>query len=260
MIDHTSLVSNEAKWFGVGGIVFLLLFLFVRPVRWLIRKISMSPSSRFSHAYPARKEAEQNKEIYNELVGLRATIESDRSYVFRFHNGVEFLPSHPAWKVSCTHEVVRHGVTYEAAQLQGILVSRISDIIGPVLTGASTIAGVFIPKCPVCPYHVKCLKENKRVIVFQVDEMDAGYCKFHLESQNIKTMVLCGMAVDSNVYGIVGVDFCGSKIETGAILDIAQKVCRATEKIQYYLQYGKASEPDVELPIPDKPITSANGR
>jgi len=212
----------------------------------------------FGHGsgYPVRREVEQNREIYNGLVELRALTDADRVYVFRFHNGVEFLPSHPAWKISCTHEVVKPGVTYESAKLQGLLVSLIPNIIGPVLTGCSSAAGITVKECPDCPFRNKCVRENKRVVILQVNDMESSFCKFHLESQNIQTAILCGIARDGNVYGLVGVDFCGVSLGPARVLDIAQRVCRATEKIQFLLQYKKAP---VDLPIPSHPITARNG-
>jgi hypothetical protein len=190
--------------------------------------------------HPVRKEAEQNREIYNELMELRFKSKADRSYVLRFHNGIEFLPSHPAWKISCTHEIVQHGVTYESSKMQGILVSLIQGIVGPVLTGISASNGVTVIECPDCPYKNKCLKENKRVIVIQVDKMEGDFCKFHLESQNVKTVIMCGIASGGNVYGIVGMDFCGVEATDIQVKESAMAICRATEKIQFHLQYKKA--------------------
>lgn len=190
---------------------------------------------------PIRIEAEKNRGIYNEIVELRAVTESDRAYVFRFHNGMEFLPSQPAWKLSCTHEVVRHGVTFESPKLQGLLVSLIPDIISPVLTGQSSVPGIVVKDCPVCPFKTKCIKEGKHVVVLNVEDMESGYCRFHLESQNNKTSVICGIAQGGSVFGIVGVDFCGIRPSDDRILEVAQKVCRYTDKIQYLLNYKKSS-------------------
>ena len=189
---------------------------------------------------PIRIEVEKNREIYNEIVELRAITESDRAYVYRFHNGMEFLPSHPAWKITCTHEVVKHGVTYESPKLQGLLVSLIPGIISPVLTGQSSFAGVVVKDCPECPFKDKCAREGKHVVVMNVDDMESGYCRFHLESQNNKTTIICGIAQGGSVYGIVGVDFCGIRPTEEHIRDVAQKVCRYTDKIQYLLNHKKS--------------------
>lgn len=247
MADHfVGWLSNGVLQLIEGGATVVFVILAVLFVRKLLKRME------HGSGYPVRREAEQNREIYTALVELRAITDCDRAYVFRFHNGMEFLPSHPAWKISCTHEVVKHGVTYESAKLQSILVSLIPNIIGPVLTGSSSAAGIVVPECPACPFKTRCLKENKRVVIMQVAEMESSYCKFHLESQNIKTAVLCGIARGGNVYGLVGVDFCGVALDQEHVLDVAQKVCRATEKVQFLLQFKKAP---VDLPIPNHPIT-----
>lgn len=250
MFDIQTGLSGETLQLIRGGAVIALVVVVLIQGRRIWKKITSRFHGVFS-GYPVKREAEQNREIYTELVELRALTESDRAYVFRFHNGMEFLPSHPAWKLSCTHEVVKHGVTYESAKLQGILVSLIPNIISSVLTGSVTTAGFSMPDCKECPFKTKCLKENKRVIIIQVDEMESSYCKFHLEAQNIKTVLMCGIAKGGSVYGIVGVDFCGAKLTPEAIPGIALRVCRSTDKVQYHLQFRKAP---VDLPIPDHPV------
>lgn len=250
------MVQEHSSWVSLDAILGGAAVVFLASLIWLIKRIF----SRIFKAlqgilpeYPVKVEAKVNHEIYTSLVELRALTEADRAYVFRFHNGMEFLPSHPAWKLSCTHEVARPGVSYESGKLQGLLVSLIPNIIGAVLTGTSSALGITIPQCPKCPYHVKCLRENKRVVVMQIGDMESSYCKFHLENQNVKTAVLCGITQDGNVYGIVGLDFCSSSLPNEKILEVSQKVCRATEKIQYLLQYKKKNP--FEIPIPNEPVT-----
>jgi hypothetical protein len=182
---------------------------------------------------PIRVEIEKSREIYNEIVELRAMTASDRAYVLRFHNGMEFLPSHPAWKITCTHEVVKHGVTFESPKLQGLLVSLVSDIVLPVLTGQSSAPGIVVVDCPECPFKTKCVRDGKHVVVLNAEDMELGYCRFHLESQNNKTSIICGITQGGSVCGIVGVDFCGIRPTDEHIREVAQKVCRYTDKIQY---------------------------
>lgn len=237
MVDNGFFSLVQIHWIKqavIVSILFVIVLCFKRIVGLIYRIIEgILPE------YPVRVEAEVNKSIHTELIELRAFTSADRSYLFRFHNGMEFLPSHPAWKLSCTHEVVKHGVSYESAKLQGTLVSLIPNIIGAVLTGTTSAPGFHIPKCPQCPYHVKCLRENKRVVIINVDDMEPSYCRYHLESQNIMTTILCGIAQDGNVYGMVGLDFCGVRLPDEKILEVAQRVCRTTEKVQYYLKHKK---------------------
>jgi hypothetical protein len=246
---------RDIGWIVKGGGIIAALIVLVILIRYAWRRFLGIMRRIFPPNLLMRREIEQNHEIYIELVELRALTEADRTYVFRFHNGMEFLPSRPVWKISCTHEVVKHGVTYESAKLQSILVSLIPNIVGPIITGSSAAAGIKVSECPECPFQIRCLKENKRVIIIQVDEMESSYCKFHLEGQNIKTVVLCGIASGGNVFGFVGIDFCGTKLPADSVPDIAQKVCRSTEKIQYHLRYKKAP---IDLPLPNRPITSAS--
>lgn len=244
-------LTGETIRMIVGGSVTIFLIGIILLIR-RVRKKVLSWSNLLEGCL-GPKEAEQNREIYTELVGLRAVADADRAYVFRFHNGMEFLPSHPAWKLSCTHEVVKHGVTYESAKLQGVLVSLIPNIVNPVLTGSSSMTGITVPECPECPFQQKCLRENKRVVVILVDEMENSFCKFHLEGQNVKTVIMCGIAFGGNVFGLVGVDFCGMALPPDRVREVSQRVCRATDRIQFLLQFKKSS---VDLPIPDRPFVN----
>ena len=215
----------------VGTIVLGFLFYIIKKT---IDKMYHSHGG-FFNAYPIKIEAEKNNVIFNELVELRAVTEADRVFVFRFHNGTEFLPSNPAWKFSCTHEVVKPGVSYEAPNLQGMLVSLIFNIIGVVLTGSSDLTGIAVKDCSNCPHNQKCIEENKRIVIIQTEDMNNSYCLHHLESQNIKTSVLCGIARKGNVYGLVGIDFCGKSVDHEEVLRVAEKLCRTTDNIQFQL-------------------------
>jgi len=231
MLDTLITYREYIQSFVVFLMVVLVVFFFKR----------LWPRILFDITHPPiRIEVEKNRGIYNEIVELRAVTEADRAYVFRFHNGMEFLPSHPAWKITCTHEVVKHGVTFESPKLQGLLVSLIPDIISPVLTGQSSAPGVVVKDCPDCPFKTKCVREGKHVVVLNIDGMESGYCRFHLEAQNNKTTIICGIAQGGSVYGIVGVDFCGIRPTDEHILEVAQKVCRYTDKIQYLLNCKKS--------------------
>lgn len=247
MTDLHSLISKDTLELIEGGFVVVVIGVIVLAIRKIWKSFS-------SHCrFPIRREMEQNKEIYDELLELKVLTEADRASVFRFHNGTEFLPSHPAWRLSCTHEVIKHGITYESARLQGLLVSLIPNIIGPILTGISSTPGITLNNCTECSFQSKCVQENKRMVIIQVDEMDNSFTKFNLQSANIKTVVMCGIAVGGNVYGTVGVNFCDAKLTPDRVQAVTQKVCRSTDKIHYYLQYKKVP---VDLPRPSRPIIS----
>lgn len=247
MVQESLISSETFQGFGVIALIVSLIWGILK-----ILKILKKFVGRFLPEYPVKREVELNREIYTALVELRAVADADRAYVFRFHNGIEFLPSHPAWKLSCTHEVVRPGVSYESGKIQGLLVSLIPNIVGAVMTGSTSASGIAVSACKSCDYQIKCLKENKRVIVIKVGDLENNYSKYWLESQNIKTAVFCGIAQNGNVYGMVGLDFCSTEISPENIADISLRICRATDRIQYLLRYKKNNTCD--LPLPETPV------
>lgn len=187
---------------------------------------------------PSKKDAEQNHKVYTELVEMRALTDADRSYVLRFHNGSEFLPDNPVWKISCSHEIVKAGVSYESARLQEILVSRVHNLIDPIITGQSSYPGVKLADCSKCQFKAKCERDNKHVVIIQVDELENSYGRFLLESQNIKTVVQAGMVGGGRVFGLVGIDICDVKLADEVMIrEAADRVCRTAEKIRYHLLF-----------------------
>ena len=195
--------------------------------------------SLLRHEYPGREFVKQNKEIYTAIVEMRALVDADRGYVIQFHNGHEFLLSNPVWKLTNTHEVVRPGITYEASNIQSVLASRVSELIEPILLGDFSGDGVFHgSKCETCKFASRCDSGKKWVAVVQVDELPAGFSKFFLENQNIKTVIECGMANKHGAFGLVGVDFCGQPItDEKQLAEICQRVCHTAERVHFALQY-----------------------
>lgn len=204
--------------------------------------IAMAVKRLLQHEYPGKQFINQNREIYTALVELRALTDADRAYVIQFHNGHEFLLSNPVWKLTCTHEVVRSGVTYEASNIQNLLVSRVTEIIGPIIAGDFSGDGISInPACSNCHYQPKCRATRKFCSSVQVPKLSVGFSKFFLENQNIRTIVQCGMSSKHGAFGLVGVDYCGRSVEDAAHLaEISECVCRIAERVQHSLQYKQA--------------------
>lgn len=245
-MDFWGIGIDRVKSVSLTTAIVLCSFLMGYLVRFLWVKFFRN------HGMSLGQEAKKNHDIYNELLALKAKTDADRAYIMRFHNGVEFLPDQSAWKISYTHEIVKPGVTYESARLQNVLVSLIPDIVYPLISGYSSAPGVSFVTCPECPFKKKCMSDSKRIIVIHVEDMASSYCKFHLENQNVKTVIMCGIAIGGAVYGVVGIDFTGTRVPDNMVLPIAQKICAATEHTLYHLKYRKAT---VDLPIPDSPIT-----
>lgn len=189
------------------------------------------------HVLPKKWDVQGHREIYRALIELRALTDADRAYVYRFHNGGEFLLSDPVWRVSCTHEIVRDGVTYEATNIQGILVSRIFELMEPIFSDASVPGMYRVKICEGCHCEAGCKRVHKYISVVQTEHMPPSFSRFFLESQNIKTVVWAGMASRS-IFGSVGVNFTGSAVvEEGRLGEIARHVCRQAEKVRYAIEY-----------------------
>jgi hypothetical protein len=188
----------------------------------------------FRHEYPGKKDLEQHRAIYTALVELRALTDADRAYVIRFHNGHEFLLSDPIWKCTCTHEVVRPGVTYESVNIQNLLVSRVAELVEPIIAGEYGPGTEHSPCCTECPFSPDCERIHKNLAVIQADDMPEGFAKFFLKNQNIKTILMCGLTSKHGPFGIVGVDFTGAKREDAdQILKLTEMVCKAAGRIQF---------------------------
>ena len=226
---------------GIGMVLTAVLLSVVGAAReWLLKAIP-AMLGKVHKKYPDKKDAEQNHRVYNELVELRVLTNADRSYVLRFHNGSEFLPNNPVWKISCTHEMVKSGVTYESSQMQNVLVSRVHNLASAVITGESSYAGIEVKDCSGCPYQRKCDKDSKHVVVVDVGGMEGSYGKFVLESRNIKTTVKVGMVNSGRVFGIVGLDFCERKLDGEELNEAVSTACKIAEKIQFHLLFKDSS-------------------
>lgn len=228
--------------YAVLGVVALVLFLLVWKGKRLLKCV-------IKDKYPSKEEILSNREIYTELVSLRAITGADRAFICRFHNGSEFLPGDTAWKASRTHESVKHGVTYESPNTQNFLVSRVPEIVDPLISGVG-YPGVNVVECPEdCPNRQRCLRDNKRIIVTQVDEMSGGFSKFYLEGQNIKTQIACGISIRGNVCGRVSLDFCDAKLTPESITMVVGEICKTTDRIQYYMSGGPLSSAPTKVDL-----------
>lgn len=179
-----------------------------------------------------------NRDIYTELISIKAITGADRVYINRFHNGSEFLPSHPVWKMSRSHEVVVPGITYEAEHYQNMLVSLVTDIITPVILGNSDEPGINMVDCGNCPSLTQCQKTNHHVVLLNVDEMSESYCKAFLKEQHIIQSLICGLEKGGSVIGFLGLDFCTGALPMDKIQKIKHDIIPNVTKIKFLMNQG----------------------
>ena len=248
MTEMMAKVSKEA-WVLIGSGIGVVLAAVLLAVMGSLREALLRMVPKLLNKlrrYPDKKDAEQNQLIYTSLVELRAKVNADRAYIVRFHNGNEFLPDNPVWKISCTHETVRSGVTYESAQLQGVLISRVHELVDAVITDGVVRRGVMLADCSVCMSRQRCKKENKQITIIEVDKMEDSYGKFILLNRNAKMVVQAGVVNGGKVFGIISVDFCEHVLEGVVLKNTLDQVCRFAERIRYYLLFTEV--PNLMVP------------
>jgi hypothetical protein len=167
-------------------------------------------------------------------------------YIIQFHNGYEFLLNDPIWKCTCTHEVVRPGITYESINSQNLLVSRVFELVEPIISGQRSVSGITkSPCCVTCVRNAECERMHKYLSVVQVEEMPFGYVKFLFQQRNIKTLIVCGLTNKHGAFGILGIDITSAPIVDSSQLGcLSLRVCRAAECIRFlFLKKDFLSEP-----------------
>lgn len=125
--------------------------------------------------------------IHRKLEIAMDTMQSDRAYIFRFHNGVQYYNGSHKNKMSCDYEVARPGVSLEAQNLQDI----------PV-----TLFPFFI---------METIKE--KMFYKDISKIDDTRTRLALEEQGIKGIVAWPYYRDGVLFAIVGFDYINRPLE-----------------------------------------------
>jgi hypothetical protein len=165
-----------------------------------------------SHKPPSKSSITNQEVISNKIHELLITLKADRAYIFEFHNGSTFSTAVPCWKMSCTYEHCREGISYQAASLQNILISIVIDHV-KCLWGVDHVNGTACLNCCNCNGNAE--KDRcpmKGVYEYRVDRLPEGYSKAMLKMRGIETMLLSPILNKdhSGLIGFVGVDYCSS--------------------------------------------------
>jgi GAF domain-containing protein len=79
------------------------------------------------------KYTKQNENVQKALDYVLNEIQSDRAYIFEFHNGDHFYSGNHQQKFSCTYESLNSGVSSESMRLQDLRVSTFNSFVKDVL-------------------------------------------------------------------------------------------------------------------------------
>jgi hypothetical protein len=119
--------------------------------------------------------------INRSLKELMENTDSDRAYIFRFHNGVTYYNGSHKSKMSCDYEVVARGVSREAEMLQDIPTALYADWIMDVV--------------------------NHNMIISDVNSIEDINVRSTLKSQEIKALAVLPYYRHGNLFALVGIDY-----------------------------------------------------
>jgi hypothetical protein len=144
----------------------------------------------------------RDKRIQERIVEARICFNSDRSYVFQFHNGTYFNTRLPNWKLTCTHESCRAGVEYENTKMKDFPCTNVIDALLPLF-------GEKVQGATPIPIH-KPHDTRDGIYWFNILEMEDTLTTSILKDQGLKHMMLSPLVslTDGKIVGLVGLDFC----------------------------------------------------
>lgn len=143
--------------------------------------------------------------IENALYELMEKTKSDRAYIFRFHNGVNYYDGSHKSKMSCDFEVTRKGISKEAQRLQDIPVGLFARWIKDVIKYQM-----------IHPY---------------VSEIEDIRTRLELERQGINGIAVVPYYRDGRILALIGIDYVREITEEEFNLYISNK--------QYSLEFLK---------------------
>jgi hypothetical protein len=137
--------------------------------------------------------------IANALQNILIEYKANRSYIFRFHNGVTYYNGTHKNKFSCDYEVVRKGTSRQATYLQDIPVTLFPTFIREVNAG--------------------------RMSYEDIKDIDDLRVQETLAEQGIKGLVVVPYHRDGNLFAMIGVDYINTTeaISTINLLEFKRK-------------------------------------
>lgn len=119
--------------------------------------------------------------IEDALYELMESTNSDRAYVFRFHNGVNYYNGEHKSKMSCDFEVTRAGISSEAQRLQDVPVGLYANWIKEVI--------------------------NYRMIHPDVNEIKGARIRLELQRQGVNAIGVVPYYRNGKILALIGVDY-----------------------------------------------------
>ena len=178
------MLGDLAKLFQyIKGIKpYTLTFLLIALTIYLFRdNISHLIDTRLLNNDRVVNQLEGNLLVINSLKELMEETDSDRAYIFRFHNGDAYYNGTHKNKFSCDYEVVKAGVARQAQNLQNIPVTLYPEFIDKVI--------------------------KNKLYYKDIDSIDNLVLKTALKEQGIISIAVAPYFRNGNLFAMIGVDY-----------------------------------------------------
>lgn len=122
--------------------------------------------------------------INRELIALLTTNNAARVTIWQFHNGETFTLSNPAFKMRITHEQCAYGVAPDKSGDSDVMVSRMMELVGPMMGSATVVDGVTDVTPAKDPENYA---EDSILRTLRIDRDKLHYCttKYFMNMNNI---------------------------------------------------------------------------
>jgi hypothetical protein len=122
--------------------------------------------------------------VYQYLTELLVQTNCDRAFVMLFHNGQFYANNLSQTKFSCTHEIVKHGVSREHNNLQDLLLSRFTKFLTEIIA--------------------------KKTVRLKVTNEDTSYFANILRQQSVDKCVISALRNGDAIDGFVAISYVDS--------------------------------------------------
>ncbi len=142
---------------------------------------------------PLTKETQQNANVYTALQHTLDETGADRAYVLEFHNGEDYFSGRGQQKFSCTHEVVREGISSESALSQNYRVSNFH-------------------------HYINTLVQEGEFAYSDLDSLDDYAFIKLLEHKGVQSIYNVTLStLNGKIIGIIGIDYVRNKCPQGKV-------------------------------------------
>lgn len=220
----------EEAWLEVatyaGGLLAGAALFLLKRVRQAIYARYLKMTGKHPN-HPDPRSFDIDRTIYGLLVELRTGIQADRTCLFQFHNGSVFSSSKPIWRISCTHESSRAGISHELNNLQSLLASSLFELLEPLFNQGKLHTGVteFTDD------------SGQRCYGFSVHDLHESFLRSMLITQGVKYLFISPIELDGGIVGFVSINFCSDMGPEYS--DISEPLSKSTAQIEYELRRNR---------------------